>query len=62
MMRGLGFTDNEVAAMASENPVKLLGIDGSAGSIEAGKYADLVAIDDNGNVVMTMIRGQVMPK
>ncbi len=62
MMRRLGFTDNEVAAMASENPAKLLGIDGSAGSIEAGKYADLVAIDDNGNVVMTMIRGQVMPK
>ncbi len=31
--------------MASENPAKLLGIDGTTGSIEAGKYADLVAID-----------------
>jgi N-acetylglucosamine-6-phosphate deacetylase len=61
-MRSLGFTDNEVAAMASSNPAKLLGIDRSTGSIATGKNADLVAIDDSGNVIMTMIRGQVVPK
>lgn len=62
MMRRIGFSDNEVAAMASHNPARLLGIDASTGSIGAGKIADLVAIDSDGNVAMTMIRGQIVPK
>lgn len=62
MMRSLGFTDTEVAAMATSNPAKLLGIERSVGSIEKGKFADLVAIDREGRVVLTMVRGQIVPK
>ncbi len=62
MMRSVGFTDGEVAAMASTNPARLLGIDGLTGSIEAGKFADLVVIDGTGNVTMTIVRGQLAAK
>ena len=62
MMRSIGFTDNEVAAMASGNPAKLLGIDRLTGTIEVGKSADLVAIDGEGKVVLTMVRGQIVEK
>ncbi|MGB7068261.1 MAG: N-acetylglucosamine-6-phosphate deacetylase [Pyrinomonadaceae bacterium] len=59
-MRLLGFSDLDVAKMSSLNPAKLLGIDGSRGSIEVGKRADLVALDDSGKVRMVMIGGEVV--
>ena len=59
MMRSLGFSDADVSKMASPNPAKLLGIDGSYGSIEVGKRADLVAMDENGDVAWTMVGGKM---
>ncbi len=59
MMRRLGFSDVEVAKMASLNPAKLLGLDGTRGSIEVGKRADMVAIDESGDVKMTIIGGRI---
>lgn len=59
-MRSLGFSDAEVAKMSSANPAKLLGLDGGRGTIEEGKRADLTAIDENGNVVLVMIGGDVI--
>lgn len=59
-MRSLGFTDHEISKMASLNPVKLLGLDGLHGSIEVGKRADIVALDDKGNVKLTMIGGEIV--
>ncbi len=59
MMLSLGFSEPEVARMASLNPARLLGVDGDVGSIEEGKRADLVALDKHGNVRMTLIGGQV---
>lgn len=60
MMRSLGFSDHEVALMASANPARLLGINDFTGSIEAGKDADLVVLDQNGNVKMTVLKGVVV--
>ena len=60
MMRSIGFSDVEVAKMASTNPAKLLGLDHERGSIEVGKRADLVAIDANGNIAFTMIGGEIV--
>ena len=60
MMRSLGAPDVEIAQMASSNPARLLGIDAECGSIEEGKRADLVAIDEAGNVKLTMIGGEVL--
>ena len=59
MMRELGFSDADVSKMASANPAKLLGIEASHGTIESSKRADLVALDENGNVQMTIIGGKV---
>ena len=57
MMLSLGASEVEVARMASTNPARLLGMDHDCGSIEAGKRADLVALDQDGNVRFTVIGG-----
>jgi N-acetylglucosamine-6-phosphate deacetylase len=59
MMLSLGFSEPEVARMASLNPARLLGTDRECGSIEEGKRADLVALDENQNVRLTIIGGQI---
>lgn len=56
-MLSLGFSAVEVSKMASLNPARLLGIDGTHGSIEVGKRADLVAMDEAGNIKFVMIGG-----
>ncbi|HXI25194.1 MAG TPA: N-acetylglucosamine-6-phosphate deacetylase [Pyrinomonadaceae bacterium] len=59
MMLTLGLAECEVAQMASLNPARLLGIDQECGSLEEGKCADLVALDENQNVRLTIIGGQI---
>jgi N-acetylglucosamine-6-phosphate deacetylase len=60
MMLSLGVPEHEAALMASTNPARLLGIGSEYGSIEAGKRADLVALDENGEAVLTVIGGQIV--
>ena len=59
LMLSLGFAESEVALTASLNPARLLGIDRDCGSVEEGKRADLVALDENQKVRLTMIGGQI---
>ena len=59
LMRSLGVSHVQLAQMASANPARLLGVDHECGSIAAGKRADLVALDQNGNVKLTLIGGNV---
>ncbi len=59
MMVSLGVSEIAVARMASLNPARLLGIDQDCGSIEEGKRADLVALDDRGNIELTVTHGAV---
>lgn len=59
MMLSLGASELEVARMASLNPARLLGIDVDCGSIEEGKRADLVALDEARNLRLTIVRGRV---
>ncbi|MGI8670722.1 MAG: amidohydrolase family protein, partial [Aridibacter sp.] len=56
----LGFSDIEVSKMASLNPAKLLGIEKHYGSIEVGKRADLVVIDENAQIKNVFINGKVV--
>ena len=58
-MLSLGASECDVARMASSNPARLLGIDRDCGSIEEGKRADLVALDDQGHIQLTFIGGRV---
>lgn len=60
MMLSVGATEVDVARLAATNPARLLGIDQERGSIEEGKLADLVAIDSDGTVVLTMIGGAIV--
>jgi N-acetylglucosamine-6-phosphate deacetylase len=56
-MLSLGFSEITVSKMASLNPAKLLGIDKDYGSIDVGKRADLVVIDENGEVKLVLVKG-----
>jgi N-acetylglucosamine-6-phosphate deacetylase len=58
MMLSLGASESAVARMASLNPARLLGIDNVCGSIEVGRRADVVALDENGDVQLTLIGGR----
>ena len=60
-MRSLGFSDTEVSRMASLNPSKLLGLDRTHGSIAVGKRADLIAVDDKGNLKLVIVGGRIVP-
>lgn len=62
LMRSLGISDVDVAQMASRSPARLLGVDDEYGSIEVGKRADLVAIDADGKVKLTIVGGEVVFK
>jgi N-acetylglucosamine-6-phosphate deacetylase len=59
MMMSLGVPEHEVARMASLNPARLLGLGDEMGSIEEGKRADLVALDVEGRVRLTLVGGRM---
>jgi len=61
LLRSLGVSYLELAHMASSNPARLLSLDRDCGSIEVGKRADLVALDHEGNVKLTLVRGRSVP-
>ena len=60
VMHSLGLSYIDIAHMASTNPARLLHLDGECGSIEPGKRADLVALDGNGAVRLTLTSGEVV--
>lgn len=55
----LGISLEEAVKLASENPAKKLGVFDRKGSIEIGKDADLVILDENFDLQMTICRGQI---
>jgi N-acetylglucosamine-6-phosphate deacetylase len=55
----LGVPAHELARMASLNPARLVGLDHDRGSIEEGKRADLVALNPDGRVRLTLVGGRV---
>lgn len=59
LMRSLGASEVELAHMAATNPARLLRIDQECGSIEEGKRADLVAVDGEGQVMLTFVGGRL---
>ncbi|HVE59231.1 MAG TPA: N-acetylglucosamine-6-phosphate deacetylase [Pyrinomonadaceae bacterium] len=58
MYLSLGVSASDVSKMASANPAKLLGLEKTRGSIEVGMRADLVALDKERNVKMSLINGK----
>lgn len=56
MMSSLGYSIQEISSMASSNPARLLGFGNITGSIDVGKRADLVIMNES-FVVETVIVG-----
>ncbi|HET9546739.1 MAG TPA: amidohydrolase family protein, partial [Desertimonas sp.] len=55
-----GLDEVVASRAASANPARLLGIDGEVGSIEPGKFADLVVLDEAREVVAVIAAGQLV--
>ncbi len=60
MVERVGVTFENAVKMATINPARALGIDRDKGSLDIGKRADVVGIDERFNVVFTMINGEVV--
>ncbi len=59
-MLALGIPADEVSKMASLVPSRILGIGKEYGSIEIGKRADFVALDDDGHVLLSVVGGRIV--
>jgi len=58
-MKSLGVSEIDLAKMAATNPARLLGVDQNWGRLRKGKRADLVAMDAQRKVVLTMVGGSI---
>lgn len=50
----------ETLQMASYNPAQVIGIEKEKGSLEVGKDADILLLDDELRVILTMVKGQIV--
>ncbi len=62
MMAFTGCTLEDVITMGAYNPAKQIGVLDRKGSIKTGKDADLVVLDDNNKVILTICRGIIAAK
>jgi N-acetylglucosamine-6-phosphate deacetylase len=56
----LGLQMTDASRMASRTPARVLGLDGQVGSLEVGKSADLVVLDDDWQVTAVVCGGWVV--
>jgi N-acetylglucosamine-6-phosphate deacetylase len=59
-MERVGLSLHDSVHMATLTPATVMGVDDRKGSLEAGKDADIVILDANASVKLTMARGQVV--
>ncbi len=57
MMKHTGCSIGDAFLMASRNPARAIGMDREIGTIEVGKYANLVIVDEAFRVEKVMLRG-----
>ena len=60
MVKWVGIPLPQAIQLASLNPARALGLDAHKGSLEVGKDADLIIIDENVNVYLTMVHGEIV--
>jgi N-acetylglucosamine-6-phosphate deacetylase len=60
MVRSVGCSLADAVKMATLNPAAVIGVNDRKGSLELGKDADLVVIDEEVQVYITMVGGQVV--
>jgi N-acetylglucosamine-6-phosphate deacetylase len=60
MHHEVGVSLADAVKMATLNPARVIGEVSARGSLQAGKQADLIVIDDDLNVYMTIVNGEVV--
>jgi len=60
MVRDVGVSLADAVKMASLNPARAMGFADRLGALRAGHDASLTVIDDNVNVYLTMVKGQIL--
>ena len=60
VMSYTGYGLSHAVRFATLNPAKVLGIDADYGSVEEGKIADLILVDDKFSVKSVMLEGEVV--
>jgi N-acetylglucosamine-6-phosphate deacetylase len=60
IMRLLGVPLQTAVKMATMSPAVVVNVDGKKGSLEPGKDADIVIIDDEINVHLTIVKGEIL--
>ena len=54
-----GIPKKQAIKSATINPARAIRVDGETGSIKEGKLADLLVVDDDFNIVLVMVRGEI---
>lgn len=60
MVNKAGIPVEDAVRMASETPARIMGLDGCKGSLQKGKDADIVILDDNMNVRCVFSYGEIV--
>jgi N-acetylglucosamine-6-phosphate deacetylase len=60
VLHEMGISLPDIFRMGSFNPARQFGISDMTGSIGVGKFADLVVLDQDLSVVMTMVEGKIV--
>lgn len=58
-LKNYGFSNSELLMISSLNKVNLLGLDAFYGTLTRGKFADLVFMNDDYQIVKTMVKGVI---
>ena len=58
LLRFTGRTEEEILPLLTENPAALIGLDDEIGSIEKGKTADILLLDEQNNIDRVIIAGR----
>lgn len=60
IVKFVGLSIQDAVKMATINPAKVIGVDDKKGSLTKGKDADIVVLDEDLNVVMTVVGGRIV--
>jgi len=60
LVNDVGLTLQDAIRLASINPAKIIGINDSKGSLAPGKDADVVIMDREFNILMTVVEGRIV--
>ena len=59
-MREVGVSLNHAVQMATLNPARAMGFEDRLGVVAEGKDASLIVIDEDVNVFLTMVKGEIV--